>query len=125
MRKLGFAVAQRNSAQHRLANEEAGEPEAVALDPPGLEEVNVEMFVRSHRRWCKDQAANAAAVDARSKRVESYGQQAVERESQVANAAAALADLLQQPPASYEQAVILRAAQAMVAQAKAQKEDNE
>jgi hypothetical protein len=122
MRKLGFAVAQLNSAQQKLATEEAREPEAVELDPPSLDEVNVEMYVRSHRRWCKDQTVNAAAVDARSKRIESYGQQAVERGSQVANAASALSSLLQQQPASLEQAVVLRAARAMVQQAEAQEE---
>jgi hypothetical protein len=122
MRKLGFAAAQLNSAQQKLATEEAREPEAVELDPPSLDEVNVEMYVRSHRRWCKDQIANATAVEARSKRIESYGQQAVERGSQVANAASALSSLLQQQPASLEQAVVLRAARAMVQQAEAQEE---
>jgi hypothetical protein len=123
MRKLGFALAQRNSAQQKLAAEEAQPADVAELDQPTLDEINVEMYVRSHRRWCKDKAANADASAARSKRIESFRQQAVERESQVANAASALSSLLQQPPASLEQAVVLRAAQAMVEQAEAEEEE--
>jgi len=117
MRKLGFALAQCSTAQQKLAAEQARAAETVELDQPSLDESNVEMYVRSHRRWCKDQAANAAATEARSKRIDSYTQQLQERKSQVANAAAALSALIKPPAASLREAVILRAAQAMAAQA--------
>ncbi|HEY9777914.1 MAG TPA: hypothetical protein V6C81_29400 [Planktothrix sp.] len=94
MRTLGFAIAQRNVAKAKLDAFKEEPVRAVESSLPSLEEANVELFIRGHKRHTDESARAEKAGTERRERYAALQEQFNERHRQVVEAANALATLL-------------------------------
>lgn len=99
MRKMAFAIAQRNAIQAKLkaAREEGNRitiPEQASLLEP-----DVETFVRAQRKWSDRTARSQAEEKERAERCSALQQQYEERQKQMSESKESLSQLLQSLPA--------------------------
>lgn len=90
VRKLGYAIAQRNAAQAKLTNAEAeAVPDAESQDST-MEETNAEAFIRNHRRHRNETERRGQLSKERNERVGAVRTQLNERMEQVTLAITAI-----------------------------------
>lgn len=90
VRKLGYAIAQRNAAQVKLVNAQAEQLPDVDSSESTLEEPNVETFIRAHRRHRNDVQRREQLSTERSGRVSAVSNQLNERKGHVTQAVASI-----------------------------------
>lgn len=93
VRKLGYAIAQRNAAQVKLTNAQAEQLPDVESSESTLEEPNVETFIRTHRRHRNDVQRRDQLSSERSGRVSAVSNQLNERKGHVTQAVAAINEI--------------------------------
>ncbi|HEY9787165.1 MAG TPA: hypothetical protein V6D17_17380 [Candidatus Obscuribacterales bacterium] len=83
MRKLGFAVAQRNAAKSKLDAHKSEAASTLVAAEPGLDCANAEAYIRAHQKWCSAKAKNAEDLKQRSDRQKQIEEHLDERNKQL------------------------------------------